>query len=87
MRERTVPIKYCIEIEAPGRPEMVGGSLKVKHREPEAGLRTLGRLVLERGSRVVLSSLTCPWGVVSAGGRDPSQGLGKGKAQQPEGLP
>lgn len=72
MRERTVPIKYYIEVEAPGRPKMPGGSLKAKHREPETGLRTLGRLVLERGSGVVLSSPTCPWGVVSAGGGDPS---------------
>lgn len=87
MRERTVPIKYCLEVEAPGRPEMPGGSLKAKHREPDAGLRTLGRLVPERGSGVVPSCPTCPWGVVSAGGGDPSQGLGKGKAQQPGGLP
>lgn len=85
MRGRTEPIKYFIGVEAPVGTEMPGGLLEAKHREPEPGLRSLGKLVQERGSEVVPSSLTCPWeaqqGSVSSevGGRGEAQvGSGEG---------
>lgn len=98
MRGRTEPIKYFIGVEAPVGTEMPGGLLEAKHREPEPGLRSLGKLVQERGSEVVPSSLTCPWeaqqGSVSSevgvGGKlrwGVEKGLGKEEAQQHGGLP